>query len=154
MLGLLAVVGALLGIWAGIRGIRLLVRGLGHADDDTASLDVIRGIRGVAVAAGTGALAGGVLLEQRWLLAFGAVFLLEELYETGVVALVLRAALRREPASPERAERLPSSPSEGPPSSGSRVREAPARSSARTMASPTGTAPWPGPAAAGSRTSC
>ena len=37
-------------------------------------------------------LAGGLLLEQRWLLVFGIVFLLEELYETGVAILVLRAA--------------------------------------------------------------
>ena len=38
------------------------------------------------------ALAAGHVLDQTWLLVFGAVFLLEELYETGVVALVLRRA--------------------------------------------------------------
>lgn len=89
-LDILVIIGALVGLCAGIRGIRLLVRGLVHADEDGSSLDVIRGIRGVAVAVGTAALAAGILLEQRWLLAFGLVFLLEELYETGVVALVLR----------------------------------------------------------------
>jgi hypothetical protein len=93
MLGWLAVSVALAGAWAGVRGFRLLVRGLQHADDDRASLDVIRGIRGVVVAVGTAALAGGSLFEQRWLLAFGGVFLLEELYETGVVILILRYAL-------------------------------------------------------------
>jgi len=36
------------------------------------------------------ALAAGLLLEQMWLLVFGAVFLAEELYETGVLGLVLR----------------------------------------------------------------
>src|SRR5688500_6814115 len=92
MIGMLAVMGALAGIAAGVRGIMLLVRGLAHADDERSSLDVIRGIRGVAVGVGTVALAGGILLEQTWLLAFGLVFLLEELYETGVVALVLRSA--------------------------------------------------------------
>jgi hypothetical protein len=95
MVGLLAVGGAALGAWAGARGIKLLIRGLRHADQPRASLDVIRGIRGMAVAVATAALAGGILLEQRWLLAFGVVFLLEELYETGVVALILRAAQDR-----------------------------------------------------------
>ena len=38
------------------------------------------------------ALAAGLLLEQTWLLVFGAVFLAEELYETGVLVLVLRMA--------------------------------------------------------------
>ena len=109
MIDMLAVIGALVGLWAGVRGSRLVVRGLARADEDSASLDVIRGIRGVAVAVGSAALAGGVVLEQRWLLAFGAVFLLEELYETGVVALILRAALRRERAAfPEPGARLPS----------------------------------------------
>ena len=37
-------------------------------------------------------VAAGLLLEQTWLLVFGAVFLAEELYETGVLVLVLRMA--------------------------------------------------------------
>jgi hypothetical protein len=94
MVGWLAVIVALVGAWAGVRGSMRLARGLAHADEDGSSLDVIRGLRGLAVAVGTAALAGGILLEQRWLLAFGCVFLLEELYETGVVALILRAAGR------------------------------------------------------------
>lgn len=154
MLHTLTAIGALAGLAVGIRGLRLLVRGLAHADEDTASLDVIRGIRGVAIAVGTSALATGVVLEQRWLLAFGAVFLLEELYETGVVALVLRAALRREPASRGRGARLPSSPSEGPPSSGSPVRGGSGRSGAPTAAWPRGRAPWRAPAAGDSRRAC
>lgn len=94
MVDLLAIAGALVGLWAGTRGARLLARGLAHADDERSSLNVIRGIRGVAVAVGTWALAAGVLLEQTWLVAFGLVFLAEELYETGVVVLVLRRARR------------------------------------------------------------
>jgi hypothetical protein len=74
--------------------VRLLISALAHAEAERSSLDLIRGLRGIAVAVGTAALAAGVLLEQRWLLVFGAVFLLEELYETGVVVLVLRAARR------------------------------------------------------------
>ncbi len=92
MVGILALMVVLAGAWAGARGITLLVHGLAHADDERSSLDVIRGIRGVVVALGTAALAGGVLFEQSWLLAFGSIFLLEELYETGVIILVLRRA--------------------------------------------------------------
>ena len=68
-----------------------MARGLRAADDPGASLWLIRGIRGIAVAVGTTSLGAGLVLDQTWLLAFGAVFLLEELYETGVVALLLGA---------------------------------------------------------------
>jgi hypothetical protein len=91
MIGFLVVLAACAVGWAGGRGIALLMRGIRHADERSSSLWAIRGIRGIAVAVGTAALAGGILLEQTWLLAFGAVFLVEELYETGIVALVLRA---------------------------------------------------------------
>lgn len=36
-----------------------------------------------------GTLAAGVLYAQTWLLIFGAIFLGEELYETGVLSLAL-----------------------------------------------------------------
>jgi hypothetical protein len=91
MLSILAVVVALAGAVAGGRGVRLVARALRDADDPGASLTLIRGIRGVVVAVATGALAAGTLFDQVWLLVFGAIFLAEELYETGVVALVLRA---------------------------------------------------------------
>jgi len=80
------------GAWAGSRGGRLIVRSLTRADEPSASLWLIRGIRGVVVAVAAGALAGGLQFEQTWLLVFGGVFLAEELYETGVVALILRFA--------------------------------------------------------------
>ena len=95
MSDILGIVGVLVGATTVVRGVMLLVRGVTHADLDCASLEVIRGIRGIAVGVGAIALAGGLFLEQRWLVAFGVVFLLEELYETGVVAGVLRAAERR-----------------------------------------------------------
>ncbi|MGH7324433.1 MAG: hypothetical protein ACREJ9_07280 [Candidatus Rokuibacteriota bacterium] len=41
-----------------------------------------------------GALASGLLFAQTWLIVFGVIFLAEELYETGVLALILRAGLR------------------------------------------------------------
>jgi hypothetical protein len=104
MLCAVAVLAALAGAWAGGRGVGLLRRGLRSADDPRAPLWVIRGIRGIVVAVSAAALAGGILFEQTWLLVFGAIFLAEELYETGVVALVLRAghageAARRRSAS-------------------------------------------------------
>jgi hypothetical protein len=157
MIGTLTVIGALAGAWAGVRGTRLLLRGLAHADEEHASLDVIRGIRGVAIAVGTAALAGGILLKERWLLAFGLVFLLEELYETGVVALVLRAAQepdRFNSAFRARGAPLPSSPSEDPPSFESPHREGPAQSDARRAASPISRGAWRARAAAGSRKAC
>ena len=86
---------ALGGAWAAFRGARLLARGLGCADDPSAPLWVVRGIRGIVVAVGAGALATGMLFGKLWLLAFGAVFLAEELYETGVIALILRADHRQ-----------------------------------------------------------
>jgi hypothetical protein len=90
------VVGAtvLAGAWAGVRGVRLVVGALRGADHPQASLDLIRGIRGIVIAVAAAAVAIGLLLGQTGWLVFGAVFLAEELYETGVVALVLRRERR------------------------------------------------------------
>lgn len=62
------------------------MRGLQDADHPCASLWLVRGIRGVIVTVAMGAFAGGLLYNynQGWLLIFGAIFLGEELYETGV----------------------------------------------------------------------
>jgi hypothetical protein len=79
------------GAWAGTRGVRLLIRGLRCGDDPDAPLWVVRGLRGLIVAACAAALAAGVLFEQRWLLVFAGIWLAEEIYETGVLALILRA---------------------------------------------------------------
>lgn len=99
MVTLVALIGVLAGMWAGARGLVLVARGLAHADDEGSSLEVIRGIRFVAIAIGSAALGCGIGLAQTWLVAFGLVFLLEELYETGVVIVVLRRATRgRQPS--------------------------------------------------------
>jgi hypothetical protein len=87
----LAAVAVVGGAWAGTRGVRLLIRGLRHGDHPEAPLWVVRGLRGLIVAACTAALASGVLFEQLWLLVFGGIWLAEEIYETGVLALILRA---------------------------------------------------------------
>lgn len=75
-------------------GARLLVKGICQAAHPFGSLWLVRGIRGVIVAVGMGALSGGVLLASKGLLVFGAIFLGEELYETGVVLLALRVGLK------------------------------------------------------------
>jgi hypothetical protein len=66
------------------RGSPLLVRGLREASHPASSLWLVRGLRDEIVAVSLAALAGGVLFGQSWLLVFGAIFLGEELYETGL----------------------------------------------------------------------
>ena len=78
------------GACAATHGARLILRALRGADEASSSLTLIRGIRGLVVGVAAWALAGGILFAQTWLLVFGGVFLAEELYETGVVALILR----------------------------------------------------------------
>jgi hypothetical protein len=95
MLSVLAMLAVVAAIGAAVHGLGLVARALREADDEASSLRLIRGIRGLVVAVALWALAGGVLLGQTWLLVFGAIFLAEELYETGVVLLVLRAQARR-----------------------------------------------------------
>jgi hypothetical protein len=85
---------SLVTIAAAWRGTRLLARGLRQAAHPSGALWVVRGIRGVIVAIGLGALSGGWLFASKGLLVFGAIFLGEELYETGVLLLALRAGLR------------------------------------------------------------
>jgi hypothetical protein len=88
VLAALVVVG---GAWAGARGVRLLARGPSHGEDPSAPLWVVRGLRGIIVALCMAALAVGTILSQLWLVVFGALWLAEEIYETGVLALILRA---------------------------------------------------------------
>lgn len=91
---------ALVGAWSAARGARLLAQGMRRPDESLASLRVVRGLRAVVVGLAAGALAGGLFFAQTWLLVFGVVFLAEELYETAVLALILRSALRAGPAGP------------------------------------------------------
>jgi hypothetical protein len=84
---------------AGARGRRLLALGLREGSHPSAALWIVRGIRGVAVSVALVALTAGLLSGQAWLLVFGAIFLAEELYETGVLAVVLRLAPGRSPAT-------------------------------------------------------
>jgi hypothetical protein len=91
---LVAVILVVGGAAAAVHGARLATRALRDSDDTASSLWLIRGIRGLVVAIAAWALAAGLLFAQTWLLVFGAVFLAEELYETGVVIVVLRWSQR------------------------------------------------------------
>jgi hypothetical protein len=79
---------AAVAFWRGIRG---LATGLCKVDHPASTLRVVRGIRGVIVAVSAAALGGGVLFAS---MVFGLIFLGEELYETGVILLALRAGQR------------------------------------------------------------
>lgn len=76
------------------QGVRQLAIGLREIDHPASALRVVRGLRGVIVAVSVAALGGGVLWTSTGLLVFGLIFLGEELYETGVLLLALRAGLR------------------------------------------------------------
>ena len=74
--------------WVGWRGLRRMGRGL----RDSRSLELVRGIRALVTATAAGVLGLALLTGECGLLAFAAVFLAEELYETGVLVLILRAS--------------------------------------------------------------
>jgi hypothetical protein len=84
----------LLAVGALWQGVRRFATGLSQIDHPTSALQVVRGLRGVIVAVSLAALGGGVLFASKGLLVFGLIFLGEELYETGVLLLALRAGLR------------------------------------------------------------
>jgi hypothetical protein len=93
MVLVLAMLAVVAGACAGVRGVRLLARGLRGGEDPSAPLWVIRGFRGLIVAICLTSLAVGALLETRWIVVVAALWLAEEVYETGVLALILRAGL-------------------------------------------------------------
>jgi hypothetical protein len=96
--GALAIAACLGGAWAGARGVRLLTHGIRRSGEPEASLWVIRGLRGIIGAICAAAAASGLLFEQPWLLIFAGLWLAEEIYETGVLALIVRAGLHADPA--------------------------------------------------------
>jgi len=94
--GLLILAAAL----AGARGARVLARGL----REVRPLDVVRGLRSVVVALAAATFAAGTLLGTPGLIVLGAVFLGEELCETGVLALIIRSSERSGMANAVRGE--------------------------------------------------
>jgi len=72
------------------RGFALLASGLRNPDHPDQSLRVIRGLRRGILAIGLLFLAGGFYWNITWPFIFAAVFLGEELFETGIMILALR----------------------------------------------------------------
>jgi hypothetical protein len=91
MLGILLWLLSACALW---QGMRPLATGRRAIDHPASPHRVVRGLRGVIVAASLAALGGGMLLTSTGLLVCGLIFLGEELYETGVLLLALRADLR------------------------------------------------------------
>ncbi len=88
----LAVLAAVFG-W---RAVRHIARALRDPDNADSSIRLVRGIRALIVAATIVVFALGIVYESRPMLLIAAVILGEELYETGVLLLVLRRQRRRD----------------------------------------------------------
>lgn len=82
--------------WRGLRLLGRMLRDPWHRD---APFWLVRGGRGVILAIGLTSFAAGLFFEVRGLLWFGAVFLAEELYESGAYLLILRHDRKRSQAS-------------------------------------------------------
>ena len=91
---LLASVFSLIAVVAAWRGVWRLAKGIVEADRPSGPIDVVRGFRGLTVAVGLVASSAGLLLGHTWLVVFGAIFLGEELYETGILAVIIRSGQR------------------------------------------------------------
>lgn len=89
LVGVLLLLAAATLVW---RRLGLLVRGFRQPAEPGSALCLVRGLQGIIIALALLTLASGVLFEQGWLLVFGAVFLVEELYETGLLILILRTS--------------------------------------------------------------
>lgn len=94
---LLATLLVIAGTYAAVHSARLLTRGI----RDARPLDVIRGIRLSVIALVAGLCAVGVLTANTGFVILGALILAEELYETGVVAVVIRLGDRGAPSPSE-----------------------------------------------------
>jgi hypothetical protein len=68
-----------------------VLAGLRGAEHPDGALCLIRGLRGLIVWICLTCFALGALMEQVWLLVFAGLWLLEEIYETGLLVLILRA---------------------------------------------------------------
>jgi hypothetical protein len=76
----------LVAVACAVRGTRHVLRGL----RDGASLELARGLRGCVIALALGAFAAGILARENGILVLAAVFLAEELYETGLLIAIVR----------------------------------------------------------------
>ena len=70
-----------------VRYFRMIVGKEGHADRPMA---IVRGLRGLVISLTTLAWAAGIYWEEGWLLIIGLVILVQEMYEMGVLSMILR----------------------------------------------------------------
>ena len=84
--GLLVLAGA----WASVRSARLVARGLRRARP----LEIVLGVRAAVVALVATLFAIALLSGKTGFVVLGALVLAEELYETGLLALIIRHAER------------------------------------------------------------
>ena len=99
---ILAAVLLVLAIWMLIRGNRLVAQGLRNPGHPRQTLWVVRGFRRGISAIATAFFAGGFYFHETWPLIFGAVFLGEELLETGIMIFVLKKGEKAERAEKAR----------------------------------------------------
>jgi len=78
------------GAWAAVRGARRVSDGLAGG----AALELVRGVRLAIFAIVAGFFAIGLVSARSGFVTFGALILAEELYETGVLALLCRLGER------------------------------------------------------------
>ncbi|CAB5123236.1 hypothetical protein D3OALGA1CA_3359 [Olavius algarvensis associated proteobacterium Delta 3] len=65
-------------------------RVVGKQENADRPMTIVRGLRGLIIALTTLAWAAGIYREQEWLLIIGLVILAQEMYEMGVLSLILR----------------------------------------------------------------
>ena len=73
--------------WYSVRHFRGVVGTQENADSPRT---IVRGLRGLIISLTTLAWAVGIYWEQEWLLIIGLVILAQEMYEMGVLSLILR----------------------------------------------------------------
>ncbi len=88
---------ALLAALLAVHGTPRVAAALRQREEDHAPLLLVRGGRSLIAAAALLVIAGGIVGSSQALVWFGIAFLAEELYETGLVILILRRA-ERQPA--------------------------------------------------------
>lgn len=82
-------------VLAAVRGAQLLAEAAPRLGERAAAFGLVRGIRALVVAIACACLAAALRFEARGLLCFALGFLAEEIYETGMVLLILRWDRRR-----------------------------------------------------------
>ena len=92
---ILAVICILLAAFAFRRGAKLFARGLKNPEHPLQTLWVVRGFRNGIIGLSLIAFAGGVYFHKSWPLIVGAIFLGEELLETGIMIFVLKRQEKR-----------------------------------------------------------